>query len=128
MTNKDHRFHSAPKLWDKLKPLARQKRHDPTPAEAALWQRLRGRQVQGAKFRRQYTIGPFIVDFVCLEAQVIVEVDGPIHDYTLEEDRIRQDWLESLGFTVLRFTNDEVLQTIGTVLERIAEELLKLSG
>src|SRR5260221_2218105 len=102
-------LHQAlPKLWEKLKPLARQMRSEPTPAEVALWERLRGRKVAGCKFRRQHAIGKFIVDFYCLEKQLVVEVDGPIHEYTQEEDAVRQEFLESLGLKVVRVSNDEV--------------------
>jgi very-short-patch-repair endonuclease len=110
---------SPPHLWAKLKPLARQMRHDPTPAEDILWQRLRNRQIADAKFRRQHTIERFIVDFYCAEAQLVIEVDGPIHDYTLEEDAIRREFLESLGTRVIRFTNDDVLHHLDAVAEAI---------
>lgn len=113
-------------LWDKLKPLAREMRKEPTPAENALWQRLRGKQVLGYKFRRQHPIDRFIVDFYCTEARLVVEVDGPVHDYTQEEDAIRTEFIESLGLRVIRFNNDDVLQQIDTVLERIGEELQRL--
>ena len=114
------RWRTPPDLWQKLKPLARQMRREPTPATHKLWQHLRDRQLLGLKFRRQHTIDRFIVDFYCREAQLIIEVDGPIHDYSVEEDAIRQEFLESQGFQVLRFSNQEVLETIGSVLERIA--------
>jgi very-short-patch-repair endonuclease len=116
-------FHTAPELWRKLKPLARQMRHEPTFAEDRLWQQLRNRRLGGAKFRRQYTIDRFIVDFYCPEARLVVEVDGAIHEYTQEEDAIRQAFIESLGMRVLRFTNAEVIQSIAGVLERIGEAL-----
>lgn len=103
-------------LWVKLKPLARQKRHEPTPAENQVWQRLRNRQIKGAKFRRQQVIERFIVDFYCAKSRLLVEVDGPIHDYTLEEDALRQEFLEALGFRMLRFTNDMVFQQMEAVL------------
>jgi len=91
--------HVAPEWWEKLKPLARQKRHEPTPAEDALWQLLRGRRTAGFKFRRQHAIERFVVDFYCHEAHLIVEVDGEIHEYTREEDMLRQSFLEALNFT-----------------------------
>ncbi len=100
-------------------------RHVPTPAEHQLWQRLRNRRVYNAKFRRQHAIDRFIVDFYCAEARLIVEVDGVIHDYTQEEDAIRQEFLESLGLEVIRFTNGEVLQSLDGGVERIGEALLK---
>ena len=100
--------------------------HEPTPAEAHLWQRLRNRRVQGAKFRRQHAIGRFIVDFYCVEVRLIVEVDGAIHEYTSEEDAIRQEYLESLGLRVLRFSNGQVMQQTDAVAERIGEVLQAL--
>jgi very-short-patch-repair endonuclease len=114
---------SPPALWAKLKPLARQMRHDPTPAEEALWECLRNRQIAGLKFRRQHSIDRFIADFCCADAQVIIEVDGAGHDYTPEEDAIRQEYLESLGFQVLHFTNDDVQQNLDAVVEVITETL-----
>jgi very-short-patch-repair endonuclease len=116
---------TSPELWGKLKPLARQMRHQPTPAEDALWQRLRNRQIHNAKFRRQHAIERFIVDFFCVDAKLIIEVDGAIHDYTPIEDAIRQQYLESLGLMVIRFTNGEVLQQIAGVVERIDEVLFE---
>ena len=113
------KWHTDPHLWDKVKPLARQKRHQPTPAETRLWECLRNRQVGKAKFRRQHSIDKFIVDFYCGEVRLVVEVDGPIHEYTVDEDAIRQEFLESLGFTVLRFTNDEVLNSVEYVIDQI---------
>lgn len=114
-------FNTTPALWDKLKPLARQMRHEPTPAENALWQKLRNRRLNGIKFRRQCAIDRFIVDFLCVDAKLVIEVDGAIHDYTPEEDAIRQEFLEMQGLCVLRFTNGEVLQQIDAVLESIGE-------
>jgi very-short-patch-repair endonuclease len=110
---------SAGKLWEKLLPLARQKRHKPTPAENALWQCLRSRKLNGLRFRRQHTFERFIVDFYCAEAKLVIEVDGPVHDYTVEEDKVRQEFLESLGLQVLRITNDEVQKSPNAVLQKI---------
>lgn len=114
---------TPPELWEKLKPLARQMRHEPTPAELALWQQLRNRAILGYKFRRQHSIDRFIVDFVCIEATLIIEVDGEIHQYTPDEDAIRQEFLESLGFHVLRFTNEQVLRNMHEVLAQIQMRL-----
>lgn len=99
-------------------------RHDPTPAEQHLWQYLRNRAVLGHKFRRQHPIDRFVVDFICLEAALIIEVDGDIHQYTADEDAIRQDFLESLGFRVIRFTNEQVIRGIDEVLRQIEEVLI----
>jgi very-short-patch-repair endonuclease len=112
---------TSPELWEKLKPIARQMRHIPTPAEEQLWQKLRNRGVHGAKFRRQHVIDRFIVDFYCHEARLIIEVDGSIHDYTQDEDAIRQEFLESLGLRVIRFSNGDVMRQMEGVLERIGE-------
>jgi very-short-patch-repair endonuclease len=113
-------WHSSEETWKLLKPLARQKRHEPTVAENQLWQRLRNRQVGGIKFRRQYAIDRFIVDFYSKEGNLIIEVDGPIHDYTPEEDKLRQEFLESLGFRVVRFTNEHVLKHTDEVIAEIS--------
>jgi very-short-patch-repair endonuclease len=112
-------------LWGKLKPLAREKRHEPTQAENTLWQCLRRHHLAGFQFRRQHAIDRFIVDFFCAAAYLVIEVDGPIHDYTPEEDAIRQEFLESLGLRVIRFTNEPVIGELDEVLKYITEVLLK---
>jgi very-short-patch-repair endonuclease len=114
---------TSTELWEALKPLTRQMRHNPTEAENALWQRLRDKGI-GVKFRRQHAIDRFIVDFYCAKSKLLIEVDGGIHDYTKEEDAIRQEFLEEVhGLRMLRFTNDEVLKNIELVLECIKESL-----
>ncbi len=126
MDEKPKQFTSSLEQWEKLKPLAREMRHQPTAAENALWQRLRKRQVQGAKFRRQHSIEGFIVDFVCIEHHLIIEVDGGIHEIPEQQiyDEQRQAFLEAHGFSVIRFTNGEVLQSIDAVVEAIGDALL----
>lgn len=124
-THAPQSWQTSPELWEKLKPLARQMRHEPTPAEKQLWQKLRNKQILGFKFRRQHSIDRFIVDFYCNEVGLVVEVDGEIHDYTQEEDRLRQDFLESLGLRVLRFTNTKVLTSMDGVLQVIAGYLYR---
>jgi very-short-patch-repair endonuclease len=96
-------------IWEAIKTLAREKRHAPTPAEDHLWQRLRRHQVAGVQFRRQHSVDRFIVDFYCPAANLIVEVDGDIHQFTQEEDALRQEFLESMGLRILRFSNEQVL-------------------
>jgi very-short-patch-repair endonuclease len=96
-------------------------RREPTEAENLLWQALRRKQLGGLVFRRQHPINRFIVDFYCPAANLVIEVDGPIHDQSREMDRARQDFLESLGLRVVRFSNDEVLQDRDAVLNRIRE-------
>ena len=122
-----YRAKTSRALWAKLKPLAREMRHEPTPAEHLLWQRLRGRRIQGAKFRRQHVIERFIVDFYCAEANLIIEVDGAIHDYTPEEDAVRQAFLESMGFRIIRITNNKVIQSPDSVAERIGDGLTDMN-
>jgi len=75
----------------------------------------------GAKFRRQHPIGPYFVDFCCLERRVVVEVNGGHHDKQIEADRQRTGFLEERGFRVLRFWDNEVLNEIDAVLQRVAE-------
>jgi very-short-patch-repair endonuclease len=118
-------WQTAPDLWQKLKPLARQMRKVPTGAEAKLWQFIRKRQVRGVQFRRQHAIERFITDFCCLEIRLIIELDGPIHQYTQEEDQIRQAYLESLGYEVLRFPNLEVFNNVRAVLDVIDATVLR---
>ncbi len=109
----------SPSLWRKLKPLARQMRQEPTVAENKLWQRLRGNQIRGVKFRRQFAIERFIADFCSPSLRLIIEVDGPTHEYSQAEDAIRQAVLEEVGFDVLRFTNLDVLNNMAAVLDAI---------
>ena len=98
-------------------------RYEPTPAEKALWDRLRDRQVSGCKFRRQQAIDRFVVDFYCAERKLILEVDGPIHQTQQAQDVERQGYLETLGLRVIRFTNDEILNDMNGVIERLSKAL-----
>src|SRR5579863_4448835 len=97
---------------------ARQLRKNLTPAEIKLWQRLRRKQLAGLRFRRQVTIGKYIVDFICYEARLIIEIDGGQHneDEIAQYDRYRDKWLEAQGYKVIRFWNNEVLGQIENVL------------
>ena len=104
---------------------ARSLRAAATEAERGLWQRLRNRQLKGAKFRRQHQIGPYIADFFCPEARLVIELDGGQHARQAEReaDRRRTQYLEGQGYTVLRFWNHEVLNNIDGLLARIVEYL-----
>ena len=102
---------------------ARTLRGNPTDAEKALWNRLRQRQVENARFRRQQPIGPYVVDFFCPERNLIIEVDGGQHAVQASRDAARSRWLEQRGHRVLRFWNNEVLENIEGVVQVIAEEL-----
>jgi adenine-specific DNA-methyltransferase len=98
----------------------RASRRGATPAEQKLWTRLRSRQLHGHKFRRQVWLGPFIADFFCAEAKLVVEVDGDTHAAQIDYDRRRTDWLAREGFRVVRVANEDVMQNIDGVLEYIA--------
>ncbi|HUT41758.1 MAG TPA: endonuclease domain-containing protein [Gammaproteobacteria bacterium] len=106
-----------------MKALARTLRKNSTDAERELWKYLRAHRMAGFKFRRQYVIEPYIVDFVCLEAKLIVEADGGQHLEQLEEDRTRTEFLESLGYKVMRFWNNDILIDTHAVLDSIHEGL-----
>ena len=97
---------------------ARALRGRSTYPERLLWSRLRGGRI-GPRFRRQQPIGPYIVDYYCAAARLIVEVDGRSHDRRRLEDEQRERWLQSQGYCVLRVTNDEVLKELDHVVERI---------
>ena len=120
-----------PALYEELKEKAESMRKNPTEAESAMWEMLRGKNLE-AKFRRQHIIGDYIVDFVCLDSQLVVEIDGGYHNdpEQKELDRQRTGFLQSKGFSVLRFTNEEVLgntdETLGII--KNALKYLPLEG
>ena len=97
----------------------RKLRQTSTPPEIKLWQFLRDRRFQSLKFRRQYSIGPYVVDFVCLSKQLVIELDGTQHLEQVEYDKQRTEYLEYLGFRVLRFWNNEVLRQLDNALNQI---------
>jgi very-short-patch-repair endonuclease len=107
-----------------LKPMRQALRNDATAAEKQLWQFLKGSQLSGRKFRRQHSVGYFILDFYCPSEQLAIELDGNVHD-THEakiHDIERQEAIESLGIRVLRFRNDDVFQRIEYVLQSVQEK------
>jgi very-short-patch-repair endonuclease/succinate dehydrogenase flavin-adding protein (antitoxin of CptAB toxin-antitoxin module) len=101
---------------------AKQLRSNMTDAEKLLWRQLRGHRLLGAKFKRQQPLGKYIVDFVCFETQLIIELDGGQH-FENGADLLRDEWLRSQGFKVLRFWNNEVFKQIEAVMEKIVHEL-----
>src|ERR1700752_2079553 len=103
--------------------IARRLRRDQTDAERVLWFRLRDRRLAGWKFRRQAPIDRFIVDFVCADARLIVELDGGQHAARAEQDKTRTEVLQSFGYFVLRFWNNDVLANTEGVVETILEAL-----
>ncbi len=98
---------------------AKQLRRNQTDTERKLWTRLRARQLNGMKFRRQHPIGCYIVDFCCVECRLIVEADGGHHVSQVEADRRRTKFLEDRGYRILRFWDHEVLTDLDVVLEQI---------
>lgn len=104
-----------------LKPLARALKRNMTDAEQRLWHHLRGKRLNGIKFRRQQSIGTYIVDFVSLEYKLVVELDGGQHVEQAAHDAERTQFLNQEGYCVLRFWNHDVLQQTEAVLEKIAE-------
>jgi very-short-patch-repair endonuclease len=104
---------------------ARELRLNQTDAEARLWSYLRNRQLNEAKFRRQIAIDPYIVDFICTDHMLIIELDGGQHAEHVERDEKRTRFLESRGYRVLRFWNNDVLSNTEGVIEVILAELQK---
>ena len=126
MSDKPKRLKRAPiSLWRKMMPIAREKRVEQTAAEEFLWQHIRNRQLAGIKFRRQHVIAHYIVDFYCHMARLVIEVDGGIHEQQKEEDALRQAEIEASGAVFIRFSNEEVMDNIAAVLEKIVHEVNK---
>jgi len=99
---------------------ARRLRRDQTPSEARLWDALRDRRPDGWKWRRQVPVGPFIVDFLCPEARIVVELDGGIHAERVLRDERREAYLRAQGLQVIRFWNREVAAELDRVCWKIA--------
>ena len=104
---------------------ARELRNNPTDAERHFWHELKRRRIAGVKFRRQQPIGPFIVDFVCFERRLIVEVDGGQHAEQRQQDEQRTRWLEAQGYRVMRFWNNDVLANTEAVAQAVLDEVEK---
>lgn len=108
--------------------IAKRLRRDMTDAERVLWRELRAHRFAGFKFKRQEPLGDYVVDFICHAAKLIVELDGGQHADREAADVERTRWLESQGFRVLRFWNNEVLANIEGVMQVLEKELPPLSG
>ncbi len=106
-----------------MKQKARALRKFQTDAENRLWYFLRNRRFYGFKFRRQYWVGNYIADFICIEQKLIVELDGGQHLEQIGYDEKRSRYLEGLGFKVIRFWNDQIFKEVSTVLEVIYKKL-----
>lgn len=116
---------AEPIVYGILKKFVKQHRENPTSAENVLWHLLRGRQLDGYKFRRQHIVGSYIADFVCLNKRLIIEVDGLVHQIPENEisDTERTFELNKLGFDVIRFTNEEITSDTDNVLNKIVTTL-----
>ena len=106
---------------------ARKMRKEPSGPEAKLWYFMKGKNLGGFRFRRQHPIDRFIVDFYCHETKLVVELDGNSHAEQREYDAIRTAWLESKGYTVIRFWNNQVVQDTESVLQLILAKCEELS-
>lgn len=114
-----HQLHSLPYLKQNRAGL----RNEMTEAEEMLWNLLRGKKLDGRKFRRQHSIEDYIVDFYCATEKLVIEVDGSVHDSpeAIANDRLRDETLSNWGFQILRFRNDEVLTDPMVVLNKIKQ-------
>lgn len=112
-------------LYPLLKEYAATHRAQPTQAEEVLWEILKSKSLEGYKFRRQHIIDRYIADFVCLKHRLIIEVDGLIHTHPDHQvsDEVRTSWLKELGFNVLRFTNEEVINNVEETKSKILSAL-----
>ncbi len=105
---------------EQLTQFARELRARQTKAESLLWAAVRARRLSGLKFRRQFPIPPFIADFACIQKRLVVEVDGGYHDMVVAEDLDRQRYIEEQSWTVVRFTNEDILDDVDPVAIAIA--------
>jgi len=102
-------------------PLRRELRLRSTKPEKLMWSVLRAHRLGNLKFRRQLSIGQYIVDFACDEKKLVIEIDGAYHDYVGEEDKARENYLQQQGWTVLRFANDDVLKNLESVVLQVSK-------
>ena len=113
---------------DKKYYIARKLRQSSTKEERVLWQLLRNRQFKNLKFKRQFPIGNYVVDFVCEEIKLIIELDGGQHNEpeNIEADKVRTEFLESKGFKVIRFWNNEIDKNLEGVYLKLQKEILNI--
>ncbi|WP_242125298.1 DUF559 domain-containing protein [Sphingobium sp. Sx8-8] len=107
-------------------PRAKSLRNGASPPERLLWQHLRNRQLKGHKFSRQMPIGPYFADFICREARLIIELDGSSHDNSADHDVRRDAYCRAQGYSILRFSNADVLSNIDGVLSHLMATLALL--
>ena len=109
------------KLSEEMLARAKELRREMTPAERILWKRLKANRLNGLHFRRQQVVHGYFPDFYCHQHELIVEVDGDIHEFQQEYDTEREEYLVSLGFRIIRFTNEELQKNLKGVLQKIVE-------
>ena len=126
MKNDFPRIVVSPEIRRRMVEIAREFRKEPTKSEAILWEALRGKKLDGIKFRRQQPVGYFVVDFYNSVYRLVVEVDGPIHDNQIDADRARQDILEILGLNVLRIKSETVEKNLPRALDEIRAKIENL--
>jgi very-short-patch-repair endonuclease len=107
----------------KLTPVARKLRRASTDAEMRLWSHLRARQLENAKFVRQFQIGSHVADFACRSARLVIELDGGQHAIALDADAARTRMIEAHGYSVIRIWNNDVMENLDGVLEAILQHL-----
>ena len=111
------------RISSKVTKNARALRKNMTDVELLLWHKIRSRQLQNIRFRRQHPIGRYIVDFICLETKLIIELDGGQHADQKSYDTMRDTWLSQQGFKILRFWNNDILENMDGVIEFISQHL-----
>ena len=115
---------AAPDRYELLKDFAKKNRREMTESERLLWEALRKLNC-GYHFRRQHPIGDYIADFICIKKMLVIEVDGGYHNEPIQQqdDQVRTDYLESKGYTVIRFKNEEINNNLQEVIIRIKKQL-----
>ena len=126
MKNNFPRIYVPPEIKRRMIENAREFRKEPTEGEKILWGELRGKKLDGIKFRRQQPIGYFVVDFYSSMYRLVVEVDGPIHDSQKEADKARQDILEELGLIVFRLKTETPEKNLPLALSMIRKKIQEL--
>jgi len=120
---------SNKKIFNKkdIKPRRKGLRNNSTYAEVFFWQQVKGRQLEGRKFRRQTSVGNYVVDFYCSEEKLVVELDGEVHfdEEAIKYDEKRTEYLKSMGLRVIRFENQDVLKNTEYVLGKVKENFKK---
>ncbi len=112
----------------KIKPIRRKLRHEATETERILWSRLKSRQLLGYKFRRQYSIGIFIVDFYCPELKLVIEIDGSQHSEksSAEYDQSRTNYFRDFNITVIRYWNNDIFKNIEGVFDDLLNKIKEI--